>query len=205
MAKALFKSYNQGGVLMFPASFEDEIPQNSPVRLISQIVDKLDISSVLDTYSGGGTTSYHPRMLLKVIFYAYTNNIYSCRKIFKQLQEDIHYIWLSGNQTPDFRTINNFRSLHLKDTIHELFTQVVLLLVEMGHLSIQTVYVDETKLESQADRYIFVWRKNDDPPAPVNSDELKKRIAAINAENLNKDARRAVKKLQNTHLPELEE
>jgi hypothetical protein len=174
-------------------------------------------------------------MLLKVIFYAYMNNIYSCRKIFKQLQENIHYMWLSGNQTPDFRTINNFRSLHLKDTIHDLFTQVVLLLVEMGYLSIQTVYVDGTKLESRANRYTFVWRKtveknkakleekirtilklieegisidnqpDDDPPAPINPEELRKRIAEINIKNLNKDAQQAVKELQNTHLPKLEE
>ncbi|MDR1198125.1 MAG: IS1182 family transposase [Prevotellaceae bacterium] len=235
MSKALFKSYDQGETLLFPVSLDDKISQDSPVRLISKIVDKLDITAVLDTYIGGGTTGYHPRMLLKVLFYAYMNNIYSCRKISGQLQENIHYMWLSGSQTPDFRTVNNFRSLHLKDTVHDLFTQVVTLLVEMGYLSIQTVYVDGTKLESRANRYTFVWRKtvernkakleekirsilklieegiaadnqpDDDPPIPVDSKELMKRIAEINSKNLDREAQRAVKELQNKHLPKLEE
>jgi transposase len=175
MSKALFKSYNQGEVLLFPVTLGDKIPQDSPVRLISKIVDELDITSVLETYTGGGTTSYHPRMLLKVLFYAYMNNTYSCRKIFKHLQENIHYMWLSGNQTPDFRTINNFRSLHLKHTVHDMFTQVVTLLVEMGYLSMQTLYVDGTKLESRANRYTFVWRKT----VEKNKAKLEEKIRTI--------------------------
>jgi transposase len=51
----------------------------------------------------GGATSYHPRMMLKVLFYAYMNNIYSCRKIEKAMQVNIHYMWLSENQYPDFQ------------------------------------------------------------------------------------------------------
>ncbi|KAA6318960.1 hypothetical protein EZS27_031087 [termite gut metagenome] len=66
------------------------------------------------------------------------------------------YIWLSDNQTPDHNTINRFRSSHLTESIHEIFAQVVLLLVEMGHLSLNVVYVDGTKLESRASCYSFV-------------------------------------------------
>ncbi len=144
-------------------------------------------------------------------------------------------MWLSGKQTPDFRTINNFRSLHLKDTINQLFTQVVLMLVEMGYISLQTVYIDGTKMESRAGRYTFVWRKtveknkakleakireilkminegiaqddlpNDEPPTPIDSDELKKRIDQINRENLSKQEQKAVKTLEEKHLPKLQE
>ena len=77
----------------------------SSVRVVNSVVDALDISCLLWAYKGGGTSSYHPRMMLKVLFYAYLNNIYSCRKIEKALQENIHFMWLSGNSTPDFRTI----------------------------------------------------------------------------------------------------
>jgi transposase len=235
MSKPVFKSNFQGQISLFPARLDQNIAESSPARLIDQIVDKLDITKIERTYFGGGTSSYHPRMMLKVLFYAYMNNIYPCRKIGKQLLENIHYMWLSGNQTPDFRTINDFRSLHLKCTINQLFTQVVLMLVEMGHISLQTVYIDGTKMGSRANRYTFVWRKtveknkaklegkirkilemidegiaqdnlpDDEPPTPIDAGELKNRIAQINRENLSKEEKKAVKTLGEKHLPKLQE
>jgi len=235
MKKVIFKDCSQGQICLFPASLDEKIPQDSPVRMINQIVDNLDIGKVFDTYKGGGTSSYHPRMMLKVVLFACLNNIYSCRKIENALQDRISFMWLSGNRTPDHNTINRFRSFRLKDTIHEIFTQVVLILVEMGHLSLEAVYVDGTKLESRANRYTFVWRKtveknrakleakihkileqieegiaqdnrpDDEPPAPVNSEELKKRIAELNRENRTKEENRAIKTLENKYLPKLKE
>jgi transposase len=233
--KVVFKEYNQGQGTLFPVSLDSKIPADSPVRLVSQIVDKLNISNVIDTYDGGGTSSYHPRMMLKVVLFAYLNNIYSCRKIENALQDRISFMWLSGCQEPDHNTINRFRSLHLKDTINQIFTQVVVLLVEMGYLSLDVVYVDGTKLESKANRYTFIWRKtveknrikleskirnvleqieegiaqdnqpNDEPPLPINSEALKKRIAQINRENLSKEDRKAVTTIEEKHLPKLQE
>jgi transposase len=235
MKKTAFKSYNQGQITLFPTSLDEKIPQCSPVRIINQIVDNLDITKVFDTYKGGGTSAYHPRMMLKVVLYSYLNNMYSCRKIEQALQDRVSFMWLSGNQTPDHNTINRFRSSHLKNTIHEIFTQVVVMLVDMGYLSLELIYVDGTKLESRANRYTFVWRKTveknkakleakirkvlemveqgiaqdnqpeDEPPTPINSEELKARIAQINRENRSKDERKAIKTLEDKHLPKLEE
>ena len=235
MSRAIFKQYSQGQGLLFPPSFDDKIPSDSPVRIVNQIVDQLDISCVIDSYKGGGTSSYHPRMMLKVVLYAYLNNIYSCRKIENALKDRISFMWLSGMQEPDHNTINRFRSCHLKEAIHQIFTQVVLLLVEMGYLSLEVLYVDGTKMESRANRYTFVWKKTveknrvkleekirkvleqveegiaqdnqpeDEPPTPINSEELKKRIAAINGEKLSKADRKAVKTLEQKHLPKLQE
>ena len=109
MRKPVYKSNLQGQISLFPARLDQNIAEGSPVRLVNQVVENLDITAIEKTYSGGGTSAYHPRMMLKVLFYAYMNNIYSCRKIGKQLEENVHYMWLSGNQRPDFRTINNFR------------------------------------------------------------------------------------------------
>ena len=105
MAKIVFKELTSNQNVLFPVSLSEKIAPNHPVRVVNCVVDALDISSLLQTYKGGGTSSYHPRMMLKVLFYAYLNNIYSCRKIEKALQENIHFMWLSGNRTPDFRTI----------------------------------------------------------------------------------------------------
>ena len=159
MQRVVFKQYNQGQVCMFPMRLDDKISADAPVRLVNHIVEELDISKITSTYKGGGSSSYNPRMMLKLVLYAYLNNLYSCRKIEKQNLENIHYMWLTGMQTPDHNTINNFRSKHLKDTIHDIFTQVVLILVEMGHLSLDVIYTDGTKIESRANRYTFVWRK----------------------------------------------
>jgi transposase len=235
MARAVFKQYSQGQICMFPRSLDEKIPENAPVRLVSQIVDNLDISEITDSYKGGGSSSYNPRMMLKLILFAYLNNIYSCRKIEKQNLENIHYMWLTGMQEPDHNTINLFRSARLKDTIHKIFTQVVLMLVDMGYLSLDVLYVDGTKLESRANRYTFVWRKtveknkakleakilmiltqveegiaqdnqpDDEPPKPINSKELKERIAAMNREQLSNEDAKAVKTLEEKHLPKLQE
>ena len=97
-------------------------------------------------------------MMLKVIVYAYMNNIYSCRKIEKLLHRDIHFIWLSGCEKPDFITINRFRN-RVKEEISDIFTQIVLLLSAKGFVSLDVEYVDGTKIESKANKYTFVWRK----------------------------------------------
>jgi transposase len=235
MSKTIFKQYNQGQICMFPMSLEEKIPANAPVRLVNRIVDNLDIRKIINTYKGGGASSYDARMMLKLVIYAYLNNIYSCRRIEKQNLENIHYMWLSGMQTPDHNTINTFRSKHLKDTINDIFTQVVVLLADLGYLSLDVLYVDGTKMESRANRYTFVWRKtveknkakleskihkileqieegiaqdnqpDEDPPPPINSDELKKRIAGINREKPSKEEMKAVKVLEEKHLPKLME
>jgi transposase len=144
--------------VLFPSNLSDKIAANHPVRLVNQIVDSLDIDDILSSYKGGGTSSYHPRVMIKILFYSYLNNIYSCRRIERQLRENIHYMWLSGEATPNFRTINNFRGQKLKNKIQQLFAAMVRLMNEMGYVSLDVQYVDGTKIESASNRYTFVWR-----------------------------------------------
>lgn len=159
-ANITFKSDNQNQVLLFPSRLDENIPSVHPVRIVNEIVDKLDISDILSEYKGGGTSIYHPRMLLKILIYGYLNNIYSSRKIAQQLTENIPFMWLSGSQTPDFRTINDFRGKRLKGRINELFANIVRLMQEEGLVSLSKQYIDGTKLESASNRYTFVWRKS---------------------------------------------
>ena len=112
--KAVFKSEPGKQPELFPVNIFEMIPDNHPVRLVNHVVDQLDISRIISRYKGGGTSSYHPRMMLKILFYSYLSNIYSCRKMEKALLENIHFMWLSGRSTPDFRTINYFRGHRLK-------------------------------------------------------------------------------------------
>lgn len=157
MAKPLFKAYNQNQQFLFPPSLEDMIAENHPVRVVSEVIDRVDIDIIIKKYKGGGTTSYHPRMLLKVLVYGYLNNIYSSRRIEACVQENIYFMWLAGMTQPDHRTINRFRSERLRNILKEVFGQIVLLLVDSGHVSLKEIYTDGSKIESAANRYSFVW------------------------------------------------
>jgi len=155
----VFKAYTQTQVMLLPPSLDELIASDHPVRIVNQVLEKIDIEPLLKKYSGGGSSSFHPRMLLKVLVFAYINNNYSSRKIEAALKENIHYMWLSGMSTPDHNTINRFRSERLKEVLRQVFTQVVLLLSEEGLLNIKELYTDGTKIEANANRYTFVWGK----------------------------------------------
>ena len=158
MAKIVYKSYNPNDNLLLPPCLGDYLPENHKARVVSAIIDRLDISEIEKGYKGGGTSSYNPRMLLKVIVYAYLNNVYSGRQMEKLLVENIAYMWLSGMQRPDFRTINIFRSKRLAGKFDGIFTQIVRLLNEEGLVSLKVQYIDGTKIESAANKYTFVWK-----------------------------------------------
>lgn len=155
-----FKTYQQGQVLAFPPTLEELIDKDHPVRIVSKIIDELDLEPLLKKYKGGGTSSFHPRMMLKVIVYSYLNNVYSSRKMESAIKENIHFMWLSGMSKPDHNTLNRFRSDRLKGVIKQIFGKVVELLVASDHVSLQQVYTDGTKIEASANRYTFVWGKS---------------------------------------------
>ena len=136
----------------------EDIPRNDPVRVVDSMVESLDLKDFRKLYKEKGRCPYHPKMMLKVIIYAYMNNIYSCRKIEGQLQRDIHYIWLAAQERPDFITINRFRN-RVKNEINNIFTQIVLVLADKGFVTLDVEYIDGTKIESKANKYTFVWRK----------------------------------------------
>ncbi|MCI0921511.1 transposase [Sphingobacterium rhinopitheci] len=97
--KMQFKALPSNRPSLFPEDISAKIPAYHPVRLINQVVDNLDLEPIIKLYKGGATTRYHTRMLIKVLFYAYLKNIYSCRKIEKELTENIHFMWLSGHSS----------------------------------------------------------------------------------------------------------
>ena len=136
----------------------EDIAENDPVRVVDAIVEGLDLREFKKLYHEKGRCPYHPKMMLKIILYAYMNNIYSCRKMEMAVQRDIHYIWLAAQERPDFVTINRFRN-RVKKEINNIFTQVVLVLVDKGFITLDVEYIDGTKIESKANKYTFVWRK----------------------------------------------
>ena len=155
------KSYNNNGRLFFLLDPNEDIAENDPVRIVDAVVESLDLKEFKKLYRERGRCAYDPGMMLKIILYAYMNNIYSCRRIERQVQRDIHYIWLAAQERPDFVTINRFRN-RVKNEINNIFTQLVLLLADRGFITLDVEYIDGTKIESKANRYTFVWRKTVD-------------------------------------------
>ena len=158
MQKYHFRPYSPNQTVLFPERIDKDISPDDPVRLLSAVIDNLDISGIRRLYKACGRSPYHPKMLLKVVLYAYMNNIYSCRKIESSLKRDVHFIWLAGYEQPDFVTVNRFRN-RVKDEINKVFTQLVLLLNAKGLVTLDVEYIDGTKIESKANKYTFVWRK----------------------------------------------
>lgn len=158
--RVVFKPYVQNQGWLFPPTLGELIPKQHKVRLLNDAIDGMDLDKVLSTYKGGGTSSYHPKMLLKILVYGYIEKIYSSRMLEKACHENICFMWLSGHQHPDHNTINSFRKHRLNNTVKEVFAQVLLLLVDQGYVQLKDYYIDGTKMESVAGRYSFVWAKN---------------------------------------------
>ena len=97
MSKLHYISYIQNQMVLFPQRIDEDIAENDPVRILNHIVEHRDLTHVKKLYREKGRSPYHPKMMLKVIHYAYMNNIYSCRKIERLLRRDIHFIWLAGS------------------------------------------------------------------------------------------------------------
>ena len=158
--KVVFKDYSPNQILLLPPSLEEMIDTNHPVRVVNQVIDSLDIDLLIKKYKGGGCSSYHPRLLLKALVYGYLTNNYSSRKIEQALKVNIHFMWLSGMSYPDHNTINRFRCDRLNGVLRKVFSQVVLLLVEKGVITLKEAYLDGTKIEANANRYTFVWGRS---------------------------------------------
>jgi len=154
----VFKEYTPNQLLLIPPTWEEMIPGAHPVGVVGEVIEKIDIKPINRKYKGGGTSSYHPRLLLKLLVYGYLCNVYSSRKLEEQAGSNIYFMWLCGLKKPDHNTINRFRSKRLSGVLKEIFSQIVLLLNEQGIISLkEAVFTDGTKIEANANRYTFVW------------------------------------------------
>jgi len=158
------KDYTQdrwGFQLFLPMDYEVIIPTDDAVRLLDRIVEGMNISDLEAAYSKlGRKPAAPPRILLKILFYAYMEGQYSSRKIQKACERDINFMWLlAGNPAPSHKTINEFRKHRLDGVLEKLFYQFVEILHSLGEVSLENIFPDGTKIEANANRYTFVWKK----------------------------------------------
>jgi transposase len=143
------RPYNQNQVIMFPGSVRDRLPDEHLAVVISDICDSLDLRKMYQDIPPEGNPSYHPLMMTKVLIYAYATGTFSSRRIAKALYDQIPYIFLSGWQTPDFRTISDFRKRYLQSFL-ELLRQVILICKGLGMVKMGYVCLDGSKFKANA-------------------------------------------------------
>ncbi len=154
MTTRTFRPYEPDDLWLLPPSPRDWLPDGHLASCVSDVVDELDLTAILTTYGGvtRGTAPYHPRMLVKVLFYAYAVGIPASRQIARKLEEDVAFRVLAANQQPDFRTISDFRQEHLA-ALTALFVQVLKLCQRAGLVKLGHVALDGTKVQANASKH----------------------------------------------------
>lgn len=153
---AYLKSYQ----LKLPIDVEFTIPGNDRVRLLSQFVEEMDLTDLYATYSRIRENQASPRIMLKLVLYAYLEGIYSSRAMEKACHRDINFMFLlERHQVPDHSTFARFRSEHFAPCASRLLAEVSNYLFSMEELSGKEIFIDGTKIEANANKYTFVWKK----------------------------------------------
>ena len=145
----MFKDWNRDQDRLLPPNLREMIPLDDLVYAAIDVMDQLDYSPLINRYDPNGQHAFHPKMMLTLLVYAYAKGIFSSRKIAERLNFDVRFMYLSGYQTPDFRTISYFRKDNL-DLIMGYFVRVVQLSQAIGQAKLQFIAIDGTKLHASA-------------------------------------------------------
>lgn len=167
-----FRVYDQDQSFLLPPSLDDWLPADHTARFVSEIVDEsLDLTSIYGSYANAtGAPPFDPRMMLKLLLYAYSTGVTSSREVERRCHVDVAFRWLSANATPDYRSLARFRRRHL-DALNDLFIQVLVLCAGAGLVKLGRVALDGTKLRASASRH-----------KAMSYDRLTSRIGDVEAE-----------------------
>jgi transposase len=191
-----YRPYEPNQSLLLPPSLRDWLPENHLAFFVSDVIDEIDLRPILSKYEreGRGYPPYDPRMMVKVLVYAYCVGVASSRKIAQRLQEDVAFRLLAANNWPDFRTISDFRKRHLRE-LSGLFDQVLHMCAKSGLVKLGHVALDGTKIEANASKHKAMsygrMKKEDDRIAAEVKRMLEEaeRIDAEEDERFGKDKR----------------
>src|SRR6266446_2493459 len=153
MAKA-YRAYLPEQDLLLPPSLRDWLPENHLAHFVSDVVDQLDLSAIESVYEKEerGQPPYHPRMMTKILLYGYCVGVFSSRQMQKKLVEDVGFRMLAAGNEPDFRTISDFRKLHLA-ALQGLFDQMLQIALQAGTMKLGRVVLDGSKVKANASKH----------------------------------------------------
>ena len=153
MAKA-YRAYLPEQDLLLPQSLRDRLPENHLAHFVSDVVDQLDLSAIESVYEKEerGQPPYHPRMMTKILLYGYCVGVFSSRQMQRKLVEDVGFRMLAAGNEPDFRTISDFRKLHLS-ALQGLFDQMLQIALQAGTMKLGRVVLDGSKVKANASKH----------------------------------------------------
>ncbi len=156
----MFQDYNMDDVVL-PIDLERKLPENDIAKTVNQLIESIPDEAFKPFLRKTGKPAYHPRMMMKVILCAYTQSVFSGRKIEALLHDSLRMMWLAQEYTPSYRTINRFR-VHpaVQVLLRECFIQFRSQLVEEKIIEQEAIFIDGTKIEANANKFTFVWRKS---------------------------------------------
>src|ERR1700758_3092021 len=197
-----YRPYYPDEELLLPPSLREWLPENHLAYFVSDVIDNLDLSAMDEVYGSEkrGQPPYDPRMMTKLLVYGYCVGVFSSRRIEQRLREDIAFRVLAADNQPNFRTISDFRKIHLT-TLEGLFEQVLKIALEAGAMKIGRVALDGTKVKANASKhkamsYDRMKEKEKDLRA-----EVKDLLAQAEAADVEEDARHGQDK-RGDELPE---
>ena len=179
-----YRTFNRNVQLLIDESFAERIiPANDSVRLLDEIVEEMDLSPLMRAYEvRGRKPATAPSTMLKIVLYANMENIYSSRKIESACCRDINFIWLlNGAAAPNYHEISRFKSKRLAVCAEELFFGLVDKLRDLCEIKFEHLFVDGTKIEANANKYSFVWKKSTTKYEMRNSNKLEAAINELSA------------------------
>src|SRR5580700_3008441 len=147
-----FRQFDRATGFLLPPSLDEWLPERHLARFVVEVIDGLDLSSMVKSYRGGGSAGYHPVLLLGLLVYGYATGVFSSRKLERATYDSVAFRFIAANDHPDHDTIATFRRRFLKD-IEALFVRVLELAREMGLLRLGTVGLDGTKIHANASRH----------------------------------------------------
>src|SRR5712692_6392347 len=149
-----YRPYLPDQEFLLPPSLRDWLPEKHLVYFVSDVIDNLNLSAMDAVYGDEqrGQPPYDPRMMTKLLVYGYCVGLFSSRRIQQRLTEDIAFRVLAAGNAPNFRTISDFRKIHLA-TLEGLFEQVLKIALEAGAMKLGRVALDGTKVKANASKH----------------------------------------------------
>jgi transposase len=189
MAKT-YRVYLPEQDLLLPPSLRDWLPEDHLAYFVSDVVDQLDLSAIESVYEEEerGQPPYHPRMMTKILLYGYCVGVFSSRRMQKKLVEDVGFRMLAAGNEPDFRTISDFRKLHLV-ALQGLFDQVLRIALQAGTMKLGRVVLDGSKVKANASKHKAMSYGRMQEDEKRLKEEVKRLLAQAEATDAEEDAR----------------
>jgi len=156
----MFKYYTMNQIIL-PLDLEVKLQENDIAYAVNHLVEQIPDEAFASFLRETGKPAYHPRMMMKVILCAYTQSVFSGRKIEALLKDSIRMMWLAQGYEPSYRTINRFR-VHeeVNELLRQCFVQFRCQLIQEKLIEEEAIFIDGTKIEANANKFTFVWRKS---------------------------------------------